>query len=503
MADRFVEIKNGECIDRNRVPRLAFAEFQETLKELCAADGRIVQYFAYREGETCRLFAVIRQKMLLALECDAPAAYPSLTAADPKFNVFEREIAEQFGIMPRNHPWFKSVRYHQNYLGKPDLFGQDYTVDIPGSYPHYAVKGDNIHEVGVGPVHAGVIEPGHFRFNCIGEKVLHLEIQLGYQHRGVEQLLLNTPPRRWPIIIEGIAGDTTMGNSICFCRAIESLAGLTPTPNDQRVRSLALELERLSNHVGDLGALSGDVAFLPPASYFGRIRGEFLNLLLLLSGNRFGKGLLRPGRVLSTNLEAKLGTIQAKCRQLQVEIEHICHLLFNAASVLSRFEDTGIVSRQCAGELGLVGVAARASGVAYDVRAEFPTDHYLDYPIAPVVEWAGDVCARAKVRRGEILQSFNLIRDMTLPVETGSYDKKPAAVQLRPSACVVSLVEGWRGELSHCLLTDGEGRLLRYKIKDPSFHNWNGLAQALRNEGIFDFPLCNKSFNLSYCGFDL
>ncbi|MFH2129645.1 MAG: NADH-quinone oxidoreductase subunit C, partial [bacterium] len=496
MVKESLEIKNGVCIPRSTIPHLPAERFFATLAEVCSRKGKIVQYFAYEEHAHRRLLAVLRTDRLIVLECDAPGEFPSLTRHDAKFNLFEREIAEQFGIVPVGHPWLKSVRFHKNEAGKPDVFGQDYQADIPGNYPYYSVQGDNIHEVGVGPVHAGVIEPGHFRFSCIGEKVLHLEIQLGYQHRGVEQLLLQTAAKRWPVIIEGIAGDSAMANSICFSRAVEALMAMEPDRGRQQAKCLALELERLCNHIGDLGALSGDVAFLPPASYFGRIRGEFLNMLLLLSGNRFGKGFIRPGSILSGRLREKLGAIQKKCDGLKKEIQHISELLFNAASVLSRFEETGVVSRQCAGELGLVGVAGRASGLNYDVRAAFPTGYYQSHPVEPQVQSAGDVYARAKVRLEEIMQSLDMIAAMEPDALSGQ--RRPAALDgLLPSSFVVALTEGWRGELAHCVLTDETGKLVRYKVKDPSFHNWSGLAQALRGEEISDFPLCNKSFNLS------
>jgi Ni,Fe-hydrogenase III large subunit len=261
-------------------------------------------------------------------------------------------------------------------------------------------------------------------------------------------------------------------------------------------------LERLANHIGDLGALSGDVAFLPPAAYFGRIRGEFLNLLLLLSGNRFGKNLIRPGGVVSPVTSEKVSVIRNKCLELTPQIEHVSQLMLDAASVLSRFENTGTVTKEKAETLGLVGLAGRASGLDYDVRSAFPTEYYTSYAISPQVETTGDVLARAKVRVKEIKQSLTMIRSLPTAIKIEDFDG-PRSLNLAPASFVVTLTEGWRGELSHCLLTNEQGKLVRYKIKDPSFHNWNGLAVAMRNQDISDFPVCNKSFNLSYCGFDL
>lgn len=501
MVKGLLEIKNGESVKLSEVPHIPFETFSESLKSIAAEDGKIVQYFAYETYDQLKLMAVVRTDKLYILNTDAPEKYPSLTCSSDKFHLFEREIAEQYAIQPLDHPWFKSVRYHENYRKKDDLFGNNYEEDIPGNYDYYSVTGDDIHEVAVGPVHAGVIEPGHFRFNCIGEIVLNLEIQLGFQHRGVEKMLVSAPQKRHLNIIEGIAGDTAMGHSLCYVQAMESLCGLKTDPHSQLVRSMALELERISNHIGDLGALSGDVAFLPPASYFGRIRGNFLNMLLLLSGNRFGKGLMQPGGLRFSLNRENFDKIQKECRSLRKEIEHIFDLLFNASSVLSRFENTGAVSTESADQLGLVGVAGRASGLNYDVRYAFPTEYYRKIEVKPKVETSGDVMGRAMVRNREILNSLDIIDEMIYEnVKEADIDNLSA---LQPASVVVTLNEGWRGELSHCIITDEKGDILRYKVKDPSFHNWNGLALSLKNEQISDFPLCNKSFNLSYCGFDL
>ena len=395
------------------------------------------------------------------------------------------------------------VRYHPNLAGREDVFANDYGEDIPGNYPYFRVEGESIHEVGVGPVHAGIIEPGHFRFQCAGEEVLHLEIQLGYQHRGVEQLLPRVAQSRWPVICEAIAGDTTIGHNLCCCQAVEALAGLEVGAGGRVVRTIALELERIANHIGDLGALSGDVAFNPPAAYFGRIRGEFLNLLLTLCGNRFGKSLLRPGGVTQAMGAEQRTIIAAKLKELRPEIVHVSDLLFSAHTVLGRFENTGTVSREVAAQLGLVGYCGRASGLDYDVRASFPIELYNQLPAHINQVTNGDVYSRAMVRNEEIIHSLALIEAL-LAMDADTEQSTWGGQQpLAPSSFVVSINEGWRGEVAHCLLTDDEGRLIRYKVKDPSFHNWTGLAMALRNQEISDFPLCNKSFNLSYCGFDL
>ena len=244
------------------------------------------------------------------------------------------------------------------------------------------------------------------------------------------------------------------------------------------------------------------MAFLPPANYCGRMRGDFLNMSLWLCGSRFGKGLVCPGGVGVALVDEDRSTIRSRIDTLRPQVEHVIELIFGSPSVRARFDGCGVVSREDADHLGLVGPAGRASGLPYDARRCFPTEHYalLDIPEVPTP--SGDVYARARIRADEILQSLSIIESLLeQPARTQllEHEVRPLA----PSSFVVTVNEAWRGEVSHCLLTDGEGKILRYKIKDPSFHNWNGLAMSLRDTGISDFPLNNKSFNLSYCGHDL
>jgi len=503
METGFFEIENGQAVARDAIPRLSFDDFRRQALDVVKSGGKVVQFFAYEEGSDLKLLAVLRTDHLLVAGCDAPETYPSLTVECEPFHLFEREMAEQFGICPEKHPWLKMVRYHPNYRGAADAFGNDYGEEIPGNYPYYAVAGEEIHEVAVGPVHAGIIEPGHFRFNCIGERVLHLEIQLGYQHRGIERLLLSAAPRRLPILVESIAGDTAVGNSLCLAQAMEALtAGMETDTGARIIRTIALELERIANHVGDLGALSGDVAFLPPANYFGRMRGDFLNLTLWMCGNRFGKGIVRAGGVRFPLTDEDRTTLTGRIAELKGQVKNVIDLLFGASSVRSRFEDCGIVSTENAHHLGLVGPSGRASGIDYDVRRCFPREHYDQIEIPENAQSTGDVYARAKVRGDEVMQSIDIIESLLKePVETRCVEA--ADPELSPDSFVVTINEAWRGELSHCILTDSKGGILHYKVKDPSFHNWNGLAMALRDTGISDFPLNNKSYNLSYCGHDL
>jgi Ni,Fe-hydrogenase III large subunit len=361
--------------------------------------------------------------------------------------------------------------------------------------------GEEVHEVAVGPVHAGIIEPGHFRFQCHGEHVFHLEISLGYQHRGVETALVGGPGKRTIHLMETLAGDTSIGHATAYCDAVEGLTHTTVPARAQVLRGVALELERLANHTGDLGALAGDIGYLPTAAYCGRIRGDFLNLTAAMCGSRFGRGMIRPGGVGFDLDKQRVAEISERLDRALKDLKDAVALLWNAPSVQARFEDTGVISRETCEALGLVGPAARACGVEMDVRQDFPSGIFRFAQI-PMSKWhSGDVFARAWVRWLEIQRSGAFVQEQLRWLPEGTTQAVVGALPAEHLA--VSLTEGWRGEICHVAITDAQGRFSRYKVVDPSFHNWMGLAIAMRDQQISDFPLCNKSFNLSYGGHDL
>ncbi len=314
-------------------------------------------------------------------------------------------------------------------------------------------------------------------------------------------MLRTAPAPRALHVAQTLAGDTSVGHAVAFCQAVEALCGCAVPARAQAIRAIALELERAANHVGDLGALAGDVGFLPTSSWCGRIRGDILNMTALLCGSRFGRGLVRPGGT-GVDLDAALADrLRERLASAVRDARDACGLLWTAPSVIARFEGTGTLSAETAREVGLVGPAARASGIDRDVRRDLPTGIY-GFSHIPVSTWqTGDVFARAQVRWLEVQRSFAFIEEQARSLPAG--ETRAPVGRAMPRKIAASLVEGWRGEICHVALTDAAGRLAAYKVVDPSFHNWFGLALAMRGGQVSDFPLCNKSFNLSYCGHDL
>lgn len=453
---------NGSPVAMSEIPTFDFHAFES---EVCSlGDRRILAHWRLPDARiVCVLGNPKTHKMeIIATPSDT---YRNITDKVPALHRFEREL-----------------------------------MNATDSHPITPLKGTAAHEVAVGPVHAGVIEPGHFRFQCMGEDVHYLEIRLGYQHRGVERLIVDAKNDiRRLSLAETIAGDTSVAASYAASCAL----GLAPLGSYSRnLVTLLVELERIANHTGDLGALSGDVAYLPTSSFCGRIRGEYLNMTAELCGNRFGRNSLYAVGPSKDTLD-KLCEWFSRTRR---ELFHALDLMFSEAGVIERFEGTGRVDASIAKMIGLTGMAGRASGLSVDSRIDFPMDgETVTESLVGNEPMTGDVFSRARQRYVELCVSHAIVErlleldpsELAVPGPNVVY----SATSAMPDSVTVSAVEAWRGELVHIAVRRGMD-VVQYKVFDPSYHNWFGLAQALRDEQISNFPICNKSFNLSYCGVD-
>ncbi len=474
---------------------LSISEFDESVREGLLTHARMTGLFGLEMKQSyTTVIAVLANSSTSTIHILGTAVsskenhFKSFAGVFPQTHYFECELAENHHIVPDGHPWLRPVRK------------QTIVLDTQ-PYSMYSMEGEEVHEVAVGPIHAGVIEPGHFRFQCHGELVYHLEINLGYQHRGIEHLLLNASPSQQSILCESITGDTVIGHTMAHVLAVEGLSNSAVSLRTQVLRSIAEELERIAMHLAGLGGIANDVGYAIGASSYGRLRTLVINSSALLCGSRFGRGFIVPGGLRFNPSNEAIENLRTNLHLVQNDVQKINDVFFGAASVLARLDHTGTVNGEWAKTIGMVGPAARASGVEIDTRSQFPYGayRYTHLPFATLT--SGDVFARARIRSLEIEESLRFIFEQLENLPGGNIrldlNKK------RNNSGVISLTEGWRGEIAHCVFTDSNGGMKRYKIKDPSFHNWYGLGLALRSEAISDFPLCNKSFDLSYSGHDL
>ena len=490
----------------SEIPEVAYAEFHDELAaRLARPQYHVAHYFALPAGDRMRFFCLLlddaRSRVLIAshaTEYYDDGALPSLTALHPQMHPFERDIAERYGIRFDAMPWPKPLRF------PADGYDRRSSID---NYPFYTMEGRSLHEVNVGPIHAGIIEPGAFRFICNGEQILHLEIALGYQHRGAEAEFAATENRlRQACLAETVAGDSAVAHASAFAAAVERLAGFRAPERLETERGIALELERMAMQIADTGALSMDVGYQLGQVACEALRTIVINTTQRWCGNRFAKGLIRFGGTHYPLTDDLKMLVLKNLNEVETRYAEVVHSLEGTSSVLARFEDCGVVTRTQALRIGAVGMAARASGLVRDIRQTHPRGAYGKL-IAhdPVAENSGDVYARLRVRMREVAQSAGYVRTLLDTLDCGMRvaSLPDYRMALESDALAFSLVEGWRGEVCHVGITGSDGQFRQYKIYDPSLHNWTALALSVRGAGISDFPICNKSFNLSYCGHDL
>ena len=447
-----------------------------------------------------------RAELQVTLPADNPQL-PSLASLSFPASRFEREMHDLFGIVAVDHPQPHRLVRHAHW--PPGWHPMRHNAGPPppfmerDAYPFLEVKGDGVYEIPVGPVHAGIIEPGHFRFSVVGESILKLKARLWFTHRGVEKLFEGLEATRATHLAERISGDTSAAHALAHSLAVEDALGIVMPEPAHRLRALVLELERLYNHAADLGALANDTGFSLANAHAQRIREELLRINNVTTGHRLLRGAITPGGVELLSLPDP-----AQLAWLAEELAEVAELTLANSVIRDRFTGTSVLSFDQARDLGCLGYVARASGLATDARIDHPT---TPLPVTPLTHAGGDVLARFTLRRDEYAACTELAIDLidtadqltfqAAPAErTGTQEQPELPSPLRSG---VGIVEGWRGTIVHRVEVDPAGRLTRAKVVDPSWFNWPALPVALKDTIVPDFPITNKSFNLSYAGNDL
>lgn len=454
------------------------------------------------------------QILIVDLDC---ANYSSFSNEFPQLHWFERSIKDLFDLTPLGHPRLRSNFVESAF--DPELAPLQsqlefdiQTKDRSRNFRFMKVGGEGIYEVPVGPVHAGIIEPGHFRLSCLGEYIQNLELRFGYTHRGVENTIVKMPWKKIRFAVEAAASDTACANALAHARAIESLIDIEVADSENLLRIAALEIERIAMHIFDLGGLAVDLGCAGVASTLSRLRGDALGIAERFSGSRFLRGFITPGQTRFKNGNIPdFAHLRSLIQPLSSEIKFIFDWFLENAQVSERLAGVGKVSHNLAGDFGLVGVAARASGIAYDVREAFESAAYFRSHFKMALEedgTNGDCLARTKIRFRELINSLCILEDTFARLEGQNLAAQNTASVSLPDVLPVDTIafgitEAFRGELIHLLKTDKRGAIERYAIKDPSFNNWTAMAICARGNLLADFPVCNKSFSLSYSGHDL
>jgi Ni,Fe-hydrogenase III large subunit/Ni,Fe-hydrogenase III component G len=436
--------------------------------------------------------------------------YHSITPRVHAAKWYEREIRDLFGLIAQGHPDLRRLVRHEHWPRGTHPLKKDFPWDRvmgrqEGVYHFRRLEGEGVFEVPVGPIHAGIIEPGHFRFSVAGEPVRQLEIRHFWKHRGVEKLFENLTLLNGPPLAEKVSGDASYSHSLCYCQAAESLLGIAIPERAAWLRTLFLELERLHNHLGDVGAICNDAAYALALAHCGRMKERLMQLNDRLTGSRFLRGVNVVGGAAVDLDPAQLTLILHELGDIERDFRDLAKIIFDNASLTDRLETTGVLTEQVARDHGVVGVVGRASNINRDVRRDHPFAAYASVQFKVPVYQYGDVRARVRVRIDEVFESISIIRQACDHLSAWAHD--PTVVktdqQVRPGDWALSAVESWRGEILYVVMA-GEGNMIhRCKVRDPSFVNWPAIQYTVLGNIIPDFPLINKSFNLSYAGTDL
>ncbi|QQR78151.1 MAG: NADH-quinone oxidoreductase subunit C [Candidatus Moraniibacteriota bacterium] len=439
------------------------------------------------------------------------STFPSLTPEDQEFAMYEREILTFFGLMPQGHPQAERINLHAENFPKDIYplrkdFHWDQGIVEPkekewATFERYA--GEGVYEIPVGPVHAGIIEPGHFRFSVLGEEILRLEPRLGYVHKGTEKLFEALPSEKRVALAERISGDSSFHHALAYCQAVESLAAVTVPKRALYLRMVLAELERLANHYNDLAFIMLDTGLSFGGSQGTRLRERVMAWNERLTSSRFLRGRLMPGGLTADILDGELTLLKTDLIDLENDFLSVMEAVAESLSLLNRLQDTGRLERTVGEDHGIVGIGARAVGIERDARVDFPYAAYDTVYFSIPTETTGDVFARYKVREREVHQSFKILHQA---IDRAVSNPGPVAIgigSLMPNAHAIGIVEGWRGDIVYFIMTDANGMITRVKVRDPSFLNWQVFPYLVTNDIVPDFPLINKSLNLSYSGNDL
>ncbi|MBK5292255.1 MAG: NADH-quinone oxidoreductase subunit C [Acidobacteriia bacterium] len=443
--------------------------------------------------------------LLVSVDAARPKV-PSLTRTVPAANWHEREMQDLFGIVPAGHPDPRPLVVHDGWpqgvfpLRKAFDGSRRVPVEPAGEFPHLAAEGEGVFEIPVGPIHAGIIEPGHFRFTSVGETVLHLDARLFYTHRGMEKRMEGLSPLDAFYVAERICGVCSVAHGLGYCEALEQIAGVDAPPRARLIRGIALELERVYNHVGDIGNICAGAAFHYGTATGMRLQERLQQMNERLTGNRFLRGLVVPGGVHLDLPADLLGALAGTLQDTLSGLDGLMGRIEANPSIVDRLDDTGILQHQAAVDLAVAGVAARASGVDRDARRDHPHGAFAG-PEPPGLQVAtvfeGDAMARVTVRALEARESIRLIGEFVQRLERGPLEA--ALAEPLPGGRIgIAAIESPRGEAVHWLRTDAGGRVERYHLRSPSYHNWPAVALAAETAIVPDFPLVNKSFELCY-----
>lgn len=477
--------------------------------------GTLITLFACDDRQTSGaytlryVFCLRERGILIVLSTQVkpdPGEFPSISDSVHAAAVYEREIQDLFGLVPKGHPYATPLVFHGNWPHGNYPLRKDYDKNhkppfAEGVSPFRTIAGEGVYEIPVGPVHAGIIEPGHFRFSLAGEPIQNLEAQLYFTHKGIEKLSEGMSIERCFYLAERISGDETFTNSLAYCMAVEEIAGVRVPARGDILRVLYAELERLTCHMGDLVGICLDVAYGFGAFQFRLLRNWCYQLADLLCGSRFLRSVNVPGGIRVDSVNGKEEEILRRLGELKRELLDTAEIIHRQTMLTDRIENTGILSQQIALDLNAVGPGARASGILHDVRKTLP---YCGYPLMDFevpVKTGGDVACRMGVKLEECLQSIRL---MAQAIETLPAGPVRIPLDLLPEGrSAYGITEAPRGENVHFVLTGEKGTIARYKVRTPSFCNWPALCHAVQGNIVPDFPLINKSFNLSYAGNDL